>query len=310
MSKRRTSRHNKASRPHRGQPKSRLHSLGSKLRKPWLIASSIVAFVLAVINYSQPWIMSYLDGRIFGGISLYLHSEKLERDEPTYIFFTAPPTSREIHALLPVESSVLNTSMQPEKKVTLSIRYPKQSNREMIPEEFIKHSGAMLADDVVHETNSDKKYSLSIYRATFLAADDRIGFPDASFIIPLPPDSNLPDISAPSQGLDVEFTVYSESRKPEEWQVRYRAVEARNVNEMTWWVANSYKPHMARLLRERLGFWRYLYGWATSEETTIYFFSPKFSYLRGLSIYSPTDWPKAYTGFKFSPYERELIFGI
>lgn len=254
--------------------------------------------------------MSYLDGRILGGLSLYLHSEKLERAEPTYVFFTAPPTSREIHALLPVESSVVNTSMQPEKKVTLSIQYPKQSNREMIPEEFIKHSGAMLADDVVHETNSDKKYSLSIYRATFLAAEDRIGFPDASFIIPLPPDNNLPDTSVPSQGLDVEFTVYSESRKPEEWQVRYRAVEARNINEMTRWVNNSYKPHMARLLRERLGFWRYLYGWATSEETTVYFFSPKFSYLRGLSIYSPTDWPKAYTGFKFSPYERELILGI
>lgn len=310
MSKRRKKRSNKVSRPHRNQSKSRFHSLISKIKKPWLIASSIVAFILATINYSQPWIMSYLDGKIFGGLSLYLHSEKLEREEPTYIFFTAPPTSREIRALLPVESSVLNTSMQPEKKVTLSIRYPKQSNREMIPEEFIRHKGAMLADDVVHETNSDNDYSLSIYRANFLATDDRIGFPDASFIIPLPQDSNLPTISIASQGLDVEFTAYSESRKPEEWQVRYRAVEARNINEMTWWVGSSYKPHIARVLRERLGFWRYFYGWATSKETTVYFFSPEFSYLRGLSIYSPTDWPKAYKGLKFSPYEREHIFGI
>lgn len=252
--------------------------------------------------------MSYLDGKLFGGLSLYLHSEKLKQDEPTYIFFTAPPASQGVPALLPIESSVLNTSMQPEKKVTLSIRYPKQSRREAIPEEFIRHSGSMLADDVVHENNSSNDYSVSIYRADFLAPKDRIGFPDASFITPLEPDSNLPSTAIPLQGLDVEFTAYSESQKPQEWQIRYRAVQAKDVDGIAWWIENRYGKHIAMELRKQLGFWRYLYYWATSKETTVYFFSPEFSYLSGLSIYSPTHWPKEYKAIKFSPYATELIF--
>lgn len=308
MGKRREKKHSRATSSHHKQAKSPLSNIKYKLRKPWLIFSSVAAFVLAALNYSQPWIMSYLDGKFFGGLSLYLHSEKLKQDEPTYIFFTAPPSSQGVPTLLPIESSVLNNSIQPEKKVTLSIRYPKQSRRDAIPEDFIRHSGSMLADDVVHETNSNNDYSVSIYRTDFLAPKDRIGFPDASFIIPLEPDSNLPATAIPLQGLDVEFTAYSESQTPQEWQIRYRAVQAKNVDDIAWWIENRYGKHIAMELRKQLGFWRYLYYWAISKETIVYFFSPEFSYLSGLSIYSPTHWPKEYKAIKFSPYATELIF--
>lgn len=284
---------------------------GSGLKALWskiAILASIVVAVAAAIDPIHNLVLSYKEGKLFGGLSLYLGSEELERSEPTYIFFTAPPTTQGSAALLPVDTSVVNESKQPEKNVTLSIRYPKQSHREAIPEEFIKHSGAMQADDVMHEVNSNSDYTHSNYRIAFLSPEDRLGLSDASFIVPLDFDSNLPNGLDPLFGIDVDFTIYSESKRPQEWQVRYRGVQVNDADEMAWWIENRYGQHLAIELRKNLGFWSYLYRWAISQETVVYFFSPEFSYLQNTSIYTPLHWPKIYGARKFSPYVAELIF--
>lgn len=242
-----------------------------------------------------------------GGVDLYLHSERLWRNEPVYFFYTSPDISNDERVVVPVELSVHNDSDKAANKVTLSIKYPKSSDRHRLPETAQRHSGSVSDKELTHDVNSSEKFAYSNYRLSFMPPRDSVSLVDGAFAVPV--DKAGGSFVSLPLGLDVKASLSSETSASQEWELRYRAVLAQNSGQLRKWVEYDYGQRLARELREREGFWKYTWGWLSRKKVTVFGFYPQFNYVPGLKFYIPSQDPDEYKRFRFSPYSYELFFG-
>ncbi|MGV8864922.1 MAG: hypothetical protein ACOH2T_27685 [Pseudomonas sp.] len=250
------------------------------------------------------------DGKWSGEATLYLHSEPLESDSPVYMFYASPTVSESERIIVPVEVSVLNNSRKAAKSVNLSLKYVKATDRDKLPESAQTHSGSLGAADIMHDTNSNDSYVYSNYRIALMPPADKISFTDGAFAVPSYLGKDTPVYMSPGSGLDVNASLSSETQSKHEWDIRYRGVVAKDNKGVGDWIKRDYGEYIAIELREKEGFWRYLWGWATATKVTVFSFSPKFRTDESHKIYVPLKNPEEYKGYRFSPYAKELIFGV
>jgi len=248
-----------------------------------------------------------VDGRwSAGGVSLYLHSAPLQRGEPIYLFYASPSLVNGERLIVPVELNVGNDSDKVADKVVLSIKFPKGSGRDLIPNDIQRYSGPISPKEVTLDVNSDHEFVYANHRVSYMPPRDHINFVDGAFSVPVA-RAGRSYLSFPS-GMDIKASLSSVTRGSEEWELRYRAVSAENTNQLRDWVKFDYGQRLAREVREREGFLKYLWGWALSKKVTVFGFYPDYQYDPEKKVYFPSNNPKEYKMFRFSPYSRELIF--
>jgi hypothetical protein len=274
----------------------------------WLMRSIGAAMALGLVALIYNITIDNVEGKWGGPANLYLHSEPLDQNSPTYLFYAVPKGSRNARFLVPIQLSVLNDSRRPAQNATLSIRYDKRSDRSVISSEFIRSMGGRKSSDISHEFNAAGRYDHSIFRAAFLPPGEKASFVDGAFTSPIDFGDKFPILFSTGTGLDLRASIYSENNKTRDWDIRYRGIEVDNGNGIEWWVKNWYGKHVAIETRRTVGFWQYLYGLLVSKKITVYGFAPDFRSLNGGSIYLPGKSPDSYTGFKFSPYVWSLLW--
>lgn len=249
----------------------------------------------------------YLEGRWSSkGVTLYLHSVPLQRGEPVYFFYASPSLANGERLIVPVELAVQNESEKVVKRVALSLRYPKSSDRQEIPNDIFRSTGSISAKDVTLDVNASDEFVYANHRISYMPPKDHINFVDGAFSVSVA-RAGRSYLSFPS-GLDVKASMSSESSASEDWELRYRAVSAENTNQLRDWVKFDYGQKLARELRESEGFLRYLWGWVVSKKVSVFGFYPSYSYEPKMKVYVPENNPKEYKVFRFSPYSRDLIF--
>ncbi|MCO7524845.1 hypothetical protein NJH54_10000 [Pseudomonas asiatica] len=241
-----------------------------------------------------------------GGVNLYLHSAPLQRGEPIYLFYASPSLANGERLIVPVELNVGNDSDKVSNKVVLSIRFPKAAGRDLIPNDIQRYNGSISPKEVTLEVNADKEFVYANHRVSYMPPKDHINFIDGAFSVPVA-RAGRSYLSFPS-GMDVKATLSSVTSASEDWELRYRAVSAGNTNQLRDWVKFDYGQRLAREFREREGFVKYLWGWALSKKVTVFGFYPDYSYDPEKRVYFPSNDPKEYKMFRFSPYSRDLIF--
>ncbi|BBP56309.1 hypothetical protein PHLH3_59350 [Pseudomonas sp. St386] len=250
------------------------------------------------------------DGKWSGETTLYLHSEPLESDSPVYMFYASPRISESERIIVPVEVSVFNDSRKAAKSVNLSLKYDKATDRDKLPESAQTHSGSLVEADISHGTNIKDNYAYSNYRIALMPPADKISFMDGAFAIPNYLGKDMPVHRSPGSGLDVKISLSSETQSKGEWDIRYRGVIATDNKGIEDWIKQDYGDYIATELRQKEGFWRYLWRWVTATKVTVFSFSPKYRYHESQKIYVPRKDPEEYKGYRFSPYAKELIFGV
>ncbi|MEB0227281.1 hypothetical protein [Pseudomonas sp. 10S4] len=273
-----------------------------------------IAAVVVLAMPATPFVYQVVgdlsDGKWSGEATLYLHSEPLESNSPVYMFYASPTASESERIIVPVEVSVLNDSRKAAKSVNLSLRYVKATDRDKLPESAQTYSGSLGAADIMHDTNSSDSYVYSNYRIALMPPADKISFTDGAFAVPNYLRKDMPVYMSLGSGLDVKASLSSEMQSKHEWDIRYRGVVAKDNKGVGDWIKRDYGEYIAIELREKEGFWRYLWGWATATKVTVFSFSPKFRTDESHKIYVPIKNPEEYKGYRFSPYAKELIFGV
>ncbi|UXH38778.1 hypothetical protein [Pseudomonas promysalinigenes] len=248
-----------------------------------------------------------LDGRWSSkGVALYLHSVPLQRGEPVYFFYGSPSLANGERLIVPVELTAQNESEKVAKRVALSLRYPKSSGRHMIPDNIFRSTGSINSEDVTLDVNASDEFVYANHRISYMPPKDHVNIVDGAFSVSVA-RAGWSYLSLPS-GLDIKASMSSESSASEDWELRYRAVSAENINQLRDWINFDYGQRLAREFREREGFLKYLWGWALSKKVSVFGFNPNYSYDPAEKVYFPKDNPKQYKLFRFSPYSRDLIF--
>ncbi|MBA6060182.1 hypothetical protein [Pseudomonas juntendi] len=248
-----------------------------------------------------------VDGRwSTDGVSLYLHSAPLRRGEPIYLFYASPSLVNGERLIVPVELNVGNDSDKVADKVLLTIKFPKGSGRDLIPNDIQRYSGPVSPKEVTLEVNANNEFVYANHRVSYMPPKDHINFIDGAFSVPVA-RAGRSYLSFPS-GLDIKASLSSVTSSSKEWELRYRAVSAENTTQLRDWVKFDYGQRLAREFREREGFFKYVWGWALSKKVTVFGFYPDYQYDPKMKVYFPSNDPKEYKMFRFSPYSRELLF--
>ena len=264
-----------------------------------LVVASMTPFLYQVIG-------DLVEGKWSGGTEIYVHSERLPDNGPVYIFYTSPIVSELTRIIVPVEIKVVNDSKKAAKDVTLSIRYPKSSSRNELSEIAQTFSGSLSAKDVSVETNTDEKFAWANHKIKMMPPEDKINFVDGAFAVPVGNDT--PSYKTTGLGLDVKVSLSSETDPAHGVELRYRGIVADSNKVIGSWLAEDYGQYVALDLRQRDGFWKYFWGWVTSEKITVFGFSTEYRLTENNAFIVPVRNPDEYKKYKFSPYVREFLF--
>lgn len=240
------------------------------------------------------------------GVSLYIHSVPIERGEPIYIFYASPDLAAGDRLIVPVELAVNNDSEKAAKRVVLSLRYPKGSDRQLIPEEVQAVTGSASPKDVTFDVNANDEFVYVNHRMSYMPPKDHMNFSDGAFSVRVD-RAGMSYLSFPA-GLDIKASLSSEASASEDWDLRYRAVLAKNISQLQEWVRFDYGQRIARELREREGFVKYFWGWLLSKKVYVYGLYPRFRYDGESRTYFPGGGKNEYKVFRFIPYSRDLLF--
>lgn len=282
-------------------------SLFSYAKSHWITTLVTVVLGAGATSFIYQVGGDILEGRWSSkGVTLYLHSVPLQRGEPIYFFYGSPDLANGERIIVPVELAAQNESDKVVKRVALSLRYPKSSDRQMISDDIFISTGSISSKDVTVDVNVSDEFVYANHRISYMPPKDHINFVDGAFSVSVT-RAGRSYLSLPS-GLDVKASMSSESSASEDWELRYRAVLAENTDQLLDWVKFDYGQKLAREFREREGFLKYFWGWALSKKVSVFGFYPNYSYDPVKKVYFPESNPKEYKVFRFSPYSRDLIF--
>lgn len=252
--------------------------------------------------------MDYYDGKWGGQLVLALADQgELNRDAPTYFFYSMPKDSDGARIIVPIQLTVLNSSTVRDDKVSMSIAYDKVNGRGAIPNDVIVHSGMRSASELSYETNSSAEHDYVNYKIDFLPAGDSMSFSEGAFAARTAgPEEPL--LFGSGTGLDISVNTYSERDVPRKWDIRYRGVKAINNEEIQALITNWYSKQLAFEIRRTTDFWGYVYKLLFPKEVVVYGYSPDFQFISNADIFAPKTKPTNFVGYKFKPYSWKLLF--
>ncbi|GJI97624.1 hypothetical protein RugamoR57_43420 [Duganella caerulea] len=274
----------------------------------WAVVASACGVAAAVITFGYGFIKDYREGKLGGELELTIDNVPLNRGMPTYVFF--PVTDEGARYLIPVGLVLQNRAPVKASDVTLSTRYEKPAERASMADLGGQFSGGRLASDLKSELNGSDKYDYVVHRVNFLSAGESFRLTDGgqSYSIPITLDSYEPLLYGAHQGINVNIAAGSDRDSRHTWDIRYRALAVRNMQQVREVMRTFYAKQVAIDLRATLTtksyLWRILFG----EEVSIVAFAPDFKYVRERKLYVPNDMPKEQLVYRFDPYKWTLLF--
>lgn len=278
-----------------------------------LFPVAIFSSLIALFHFFYPLYMDFKDGKWGGAIKLgVLNGEnpelKLKEGDPVYLYYTMPRDSAKSRFIIPIQLEVYNSAEVSDQKVRLSIQYEKENLRPSIPEEAMTSAGYGLKSDSKHEIIKSKNHDYSVYAFESLPQKSRRRITDAAFSSKTEEREGIIPLFISRYGVNILATTHSHRDKERNWIFRYRGLAVSNEEKVELWMKEWHSKQIAIDLRQDSTFIEYLLGIVFDKKVIVYAFSPKFSYIKTLDLYTPQEDPKEYKVFKFSPYVWGLLF--
>lgn len=159
-------------------------SLFSYAKSHWITTLVTVVLGAGATSFIYQVGGDILEGRWSSkGVTLYLHSVPLQRGEPIYFFYGSPDLANGERIIVPVELAAQNESDKVVKRVALSLRYPKSSDRQMISDDIFISTGSISSKDVTVDVNVSDEFVYANHRISYMPPKDHINFVDGAFSV-------------------------------------------------------------------------------------------------------------------------------
>ena len=283
----------------------------SRYRRLGLALISICASVGALKEFFYPMYVDYNDGKLGGELVLTVGSVPLNVDIPTYVLFPVGEASDGDRFMVPIGLALRNEAKTKASEVTLSTQFPKDARRPALEELLVRtHSGPHLLGDLANEVNSGTDFDYSVNRIKFLSPKEEFQLFEGAISQRIPPSVEPfePLFFNAHQGVDIKVTASSERDEKASWEIRYRAVRTKRVEDISKVMQEFYAKQIALDLRERLSTGEYLRRLMFGEEVVVAAYGPDFGHITHLSLFVPKQNPKQYVYYKFDPYKFSLLF--
>lgn len=233
----------------------------------------------------------------------------LNKDEPTYFFFSMPKDAESARYLLPVHLELTNTSKTSVDEVRMIITYDHKYFRSMLPEEAMTHDVSRPTGEQNYEVKSDSAHDYVTFSATFLSPQVTRSFTDGAFATRIS-DKKAPMLFNSGVGLDVKVNTYSKNDTSRDWNIRYRGLRVKNDTGIELVMKNWYAKQLALEIRRESGFWGYISKLLWQKEIMMYGYSPNFRFIPSQNVFIPVSAPKQFTGYRVWPYSWQLLFHV
>jgi len=289
--------------------------LASLLRRIWkqlgavAAVAGIVGAVAGIAQYQHANLVDEREGKLGGQLVISVgDNAPLNKNVPTYFFFSMPKDVGDARYLVPVHLKLTNTSNAHDDEVRMTIEYDRKYFRSVLPDEAIRHDASRPAGEQHYEFSSDSAYDYVKYSTAFLSPHDSRTFTDAAFAMRMPYDPKAPLLFNSGEGLDVTVSTYSKGDIPRDWNIRYRGLRVPDDAGIEMVMRDWYAKQLAFEIRRETGFLGYLLKLLfEKEEVIMYGFSPDFRFIPKQNTFVPTGLPQQAMGYRVWPYHWKLL---